>query len=235
MPPPPPDDRTIEYRGVSGLAIAALVLGLLSPVAFVAPLLWSAPIFAIGFAWAAMHRIKAGGGELAGWNLALLGLLLAVLCGVAAPVHYATRHIWLETRAEAVAGKFVELLCADRPYAAYQLMLAPASRKPLDDAKPPEKWTDDREQKKYESFLGDEPVKLLRGAKKDAIEPAGARWLGSDEDVDSISVRYQVRADNGAPATIHIRLARFAIHATGQEQWRITSITMDAKESQSSG
>jgi hypothetical protein len=81
MPLPHPDDRTIDYRGVSGLAIAALVLGLLSPVAFVAPLLWSVPIFAIGFAWAAMHRIKAGGGELVGGNMALLGLLLAVLSG----------------------------------------------------------------------------------------------------------------------------------------------------------
>ncbi len=115
----------IAYRAISGWAIAALVLGLLSGVALVGPVLWSVPLAALLAAGIAMWRISRSGGELVGWNLAVLGLLLAIVFGVAAPTRIAVRRHWLETRGRIFADEFIELLKEGKGFGAYQLLQPP--------------------------------------------------------------------------------------------------------------
>src|SRR5262249_6565689 len=105
---PAKDD--VAYRAISGWAIAALVLGSLSGVALVGPVLWSVPLAAVLAAGIAMWRINRSSGELVGWNLAVLGMLLAVVFGAAAPTRIAVRRHWLETRGGVFADEFIELL-----------------------------------------------------------------------------------------------------------------------------
>ena len=71
-------DGTIQYRAVSGLAVLALALGVLSAAAMVGPVLWSIPILAAIVALIAMRRIRSSE-DLVGWNIAFLGLLYMLM------------------------------------------------------------------------------------------------------------------------------------------------------------
>src|SRR5262245_13610504 len=117
------EDRSGEYHAVSGWAIAAFVLGLLSISALAAPVLWSIPIASAACAGVAMWRIRRSRGEQIGWNVAMLGLILAIMFGVAAPTRSLTRWFWLKQRAEIVSAEYIKLLQENQPYTAHQLTL----------------------------------------------------------------------------------------------------------------
>src|SRR5215470_18782103 len=92
------DRDVVEYGRISGWAVAALLLGFLSGAALVGPLLWAIPVLGIVVAWIGMRNIKASAGQLSGWHLALLGLLLSVFFGIAGPARTVTRRYVLEQR-----------------------------------------------------------------------------------------------------------------------------------------
>jgi hypothetical protein len=54
----PTDDQVAEYRPISGWAVAGLLIGLLSPLAMVDPLLWAVPIIAGAVCIRAFGQIK---------------------------------------------------------------------------------------------------------------------------------------------------------------------------------
>ena len=155
------DGDAARYHAVSKWAVAALLLGLLSPLALVGPVLWLVPLLGIVIALSAMRKISTSAGELVGWNLAFLGLLLAILFGVAAPVHTLTRHHWIEIRAEEFADQFLDLLLNGRTQAAFQLSLAPGRRKPLDYDLSEEFKKNPKAQQKYDEFMQREPARTL--------------------------------------------------------------------------
>ncbi len=222
----PADRDAAQYRAVSAWAVTALVLGILSPLAFVGPVLWLVPLLCVVAALIAMWKISSSAGDLVGWNIALLGLLLAILFGLAAPVHTLTRQYWLETRAEVIAQEFIDFLRQGRPQAAFQLTLLPRSRKPLDADLSAEIDKDAKTRQKYDSFLGFEPAPALLAQREQArVERLGSRVLSSDEDSDRIVVRYRIsRQTSGtAPMVIQLRLLRFIDAKTGREQWRVES------------
>src|SRR5262245_4816609 len=92
-------DEPIQYRADSRLAVLALLLGIASAAAMVGPVLWFVPIAAAITALVAMRRIRSSE-DLVGWNVAFLGLLLALLFGIAAPARTMSRQYWLASRAE---------------------------------------------------------------------------------------------------------------------------------------
>ena len=189
----PVDGEETKYRAVSAWAVMVLVLGILSPLAFVGPVLWVAPLLCIVAALIAMWKISSSAGELVGWNIALLGLLLAVLFGLAAPVHTLTRHYWLETRAEVIAKEFIDFLRQGRPQAAFQLTLLPRMRKPLDADLSAQIDKDAKARQKYDDFLRVEPAPTLLAQRDQAqVERLGSHILSSDETNDRIAVRYRI-------------------------------------------
>ena len=73
-----PDEKSLaEYRSVSGMAVAAVGLGIVSAVVLVNPLLAPVPIAAFIAAVAALRSIGNSGGQLVGRIPAYAGLCLA--------------------------------------------------------------------------------------------------------------------------------------------------------------
>src|SRR5262245_11838169 len=153
------EPEVVEYRSLSGWAMAALVLGLLSPAAIVAPILWLIPAMGFVAALIAMWSIAAAQGQKSGWYLAVLGLLLAIFFGVAGPARAITRNIWLQTRAERIAHVFVDLLRQAKPLEAHELTKLASQRKPLAPNTLEQIQKNPDMKREYDRFLNCELVK----------------------------------------------------------------------------
>ncbi len=118
----PQVERDLEsYRAPSMWGPVALLLGIISAVAVIGPLLWILPVTAAIFAVVALWRIRASGGQLLGRGMAVLGLVLAIFFGMAGPARTLSREYWLETRADRFAHGFIEVLENGKKYEAHQL------------------------------------------------------------------------------------------------------------------
>jgi hypothetical protein len=118
------------YRTPSVLAVLALGLGLLSPLAFLNPVFWTVPAAAAVAGLLALRRIAASDGALAGRGLALAALALALFSAAGAITHRATRYARLEAEADEVARQFCAALAADDVPGAHQLTLPAPERAP---------------------------------------------------------------------------------------------------------
>lgn len=93
-------DELGQYRPVSGLAVAALLLGAASPAAFISPLLLAVPLVGAAVALIATAKIRSSHGGMTGINLARTGLVLAVLFGVASATRLVVRDSLMQRKAE---------------------------------------------------------------------------------------------------------------------------------------
>src|SRR5262249_49748232 len=96
----PAERDIVEYGRISGWAVAAILLGLLSAAALAGPILWLIPVLAGVVSIVAMRQIRTSDRQLSGWHLALLGLLLAIFFGLAGPVRTISRQYYMEARAK---------------------------------------------------------------------------------------------------------------------------------------
>ena len=94
----------VQYRSVSGLAVLALLLGVLSATALAHPGAWVMPLPAIVCSLWALRRIQRQPDELLGRKAALIGLTLALGFGTWAPSRYYCDR-WLLNRQ---AREFIE-------------------------------------------------------------------------------------------------------------------------------
>jgi hypothetical protein len=94
----------VQYRSVSGLAVLALLLGILSVIALAHPGAWIMPLPAIVCSLWALRRIQRQPDELLGRKAALIGLVLALGFGTWAPSRYYCDR-WLLNRQ---AREFIE-------------------------------------------------------------------------------------------------------------------------------
>ena len=108
-----PDDAT-DYRPVSPLAVAALVLGGCSAVALLTPFAWFVPLIAGAAALVALADVSRPGAARVGRLPALAGLGLAVGFGAQAVTDAAVGR-WIErSRAVATAETWLEAIRAGR-------------------------------------------------------------------------------------------------------------------------
>lgn len=220
-------DGTIQYRAVSGLAVLALVLGILSAAAMVGPILWSIPLLAAITALIAMRRIRASD-DLVGWNIAFLGLLLAVLFGIAGPARTMSRQHWLASRAEAFCDQFFKFLQVKNSHAAHQLRQPAGTRKPLSDKLAESYEKDAASQAGLEKFIAEEPVKsLLEVADKVTIQRTATEVVGHDDRTDLFAIRYLITPTgrNSMPALLVVR--RTLDLGTGLESWQIDDVKIE--------
>ena len=77
------DADMVRYRALSGLAVAGLVLGLLSALDVLGPMLWVIPAAGAVTSAVALWRIRRPAVLLAGRRLAQCGLLLSIAFGTA--------------------------------------------------------------------------------------------------------------------------------------------------------
>jgi hypothetical protein len=185
-----------SYHSVSALAGVALVLGVLSPLAFAHELLWSVPIAGVALAIVALVQIDRSGGSLIGRKGAVIGLVLALFCGLGAMTQDATRRLWLTHRATQVAERFVQLMSEGKNVAAYQLWARPQFRAPA--SVPFEKFYSENPEaaKDYKSFQTHEIIKDLvaLGARAEIVH-LGTHWTDSDPANDFFMVFYHLSGD----------------------------------------
>jgi hypothetical protein len=214
------------YRAVSGWAIAALLLGLASASAVAGPVLLVVPLAAIAVALVAMRRIGTSEGGLIGRNVALLGLLLAVLFAVAGTTRTLTRQIWLQQRGQRFAEGFVQLLQQNKPHAAHQLTVEPGLRKPMGENLEMAYINDPETMQDYQTFVERPQIKtLLDLGQRAKVEPVTARLVGSEGARDYVEVRF-LAATGGQErlTTIKFVAMRMAARTSDGEQWQIVSI-----------
>ena len=93
------DEEVARYRAVSSLALAGLLVGLLSPLAMFTEALWFVPLAALVLSGLALRRIAVRAPDLVGRPAALAGLLLGVAFLVAAPVDDLVYRYYLRQQA----------------------------------------------------------------------------------------------------------------------------------------
>ena len=129
------------YRTLSPLAIVGLVLGLASPVAFIAPVLLAVPVAALLISLLALSKIAANAEVLTGRSIAQAGIVLASICAAAVVTKGMVAERLLTTQAEPTARRWIELVVDGQVDASYQLTLTPARRAagatPADDPEGP--------------------------------------------------------------------------------------------------
>lgn len=102
------------YRPVSGLAVAALIVGCVSALALVSPVFWVVPLVGAALALVAVRDVTRSGVAKAGGLAAVAGLALSLGFGAQAVTAAATARWLAAARAEAAAGFWLEALCDGR-------------------------------------------------------------------------------------------------------------------------
>ncbi len=102
-------DELGQYRSLSSLAVVSVVLGVFSAITFASPMLIVVPLAAAATALLALRSIATSGGGLSGRRLALVGLTLSVMFGVAAFARITVRDSLLKQQADQVCQQWLGL------------------------------------------------------------------------------------------------------------------------------
>jgi hypothetical protein len=113
-----PDD----YQSLSPLAALALVLGLASPAALIAPILLIVPAAAIGAGLLALAKIRNSDGVLSGAAFARWGIALGLACAAAALVRGPVRDALLRRQMASAASQWFTLLAGQQIEESLQLL-----------------------------------------------------------------------------------------------------------------
>ena len=208
-----PVSPTIRYRPVSGLAVAAAVMGMLSSLAIATPLLWTLPLLGIALAIAGLAEVTRSGVEKAGRTAALLGLALSVGFGAQAVTAALVSRKITEGRVRAVASMWLDALRENR-LADAQSMLSPHLLPPPTAEEP---------------ALGSLPaVMAIRGCGD--VDRRAVWSTGPDENTGDqwgVRVRLSPCADGGA-VEVRLQLQPAIVNEPKQrvERWTISQIDL---------
>jgi hypothetical protein len=225
--PHTPDlEQGASYRPMSGWALAALALGLASPLALAGPLLWLVPAAGVVCGLIAVRQIRAAAGDLAGFGLAWAGLWLALVFLIAGPVHTVSRNLWLGSRAATFADGWFELLRHNQTHEAHQMSLRPFMRLPLGQRIAESYARDPEMEAAYERFLQNPVVEfaLAAGGHLQARRRAIER-LGEDPTSTHFAAVYELRRDDEPDRQLTAYLHLQRITERGQiAKWQVRSI-----------
>lgn len=160
-------DVTERYRPVSARAIVAIVLALLSILAFASPFFWILPPFALAASIWASRYLDSAREEYAGQFIAKLAILLSLITGMGSVTQYYTIKLVLAREARAFADSFLDRVLANQPMEAFYDTIEPWKRQPLSDPKALEDLII-RNAAPYRQFLASKIVAALGGRALDA-------------------------------------------------------------------
>jgi hypothetical protein len=126
-----PSDR-VAYRPVSGLAVAAAVVGAASALALASPFFWVLPLIGGVVALAALADVERVGAKKAGRLAALVGLALALGFGAQAIAATVTARWIAAARAESTAEVWLTAIRTGRPEDA-RSMCGPEAQQAVED------------------------------------------------------------------------------------------------------
>ncbi|MCA9247267.1 MAG: DUF4190 domain-containing protein [Planctomycetales bacterium] len=156
-----PEETLAEYKTLSVPAVIALILGLLSPIAWIGPVLWIVPGAGIALAVLALRSIARRPASLTGRKTAIVGLALSLLFGSATLSRAASRTWWLRSEARQVAAQWIDLLATDQPARAHRWTLPPEKRPVDDDSLWTFYQTTADAQESLREFVAQRPIRYL--------------------------------------------------------------------------
>lgn len=214
------------YRAVSGLAITSLLLGSISIVAMIHPVLWVLPLAGMVAAWWALRQIAFGSPPLLGRKAALVGLTLSLIFGLSGPIQYWAHRRALRAEALEIADEWFTAWRENRPD--YAVRLTRHSTSKSGRARPPLADATNREQilGSVRKTVHEQPAELLLKLGKQArvrlFQHDSVWW---DESTEGVRDVYVVTVGKGSDAVsffIRLSLLRSQDLATGEWQWQIT-------------
>jgi hypothetical protein len=122
------EGRYEGYRSVSRLAIGALFLGVLAPLALIHPILFAVPWIGLIVSWRALHNIGLPDSSATGYRLAMTGLIMAIVFGSWAPAKIIVEHFVLSRQARQFSARWIDLVRDGKLQDAHRWMLAPIQR-----------------------------------------------------------------------------------------------------------
>jgi hypothetical protein len=155
------DSDLPDYLPVSLWSVAALLIGVVSPVSLVAPTLVTVPLLAAAVSLVALWRLKNAAVPMLGRRAAVIGLALAILFGAAGPARHLARQLVLEARAKSITDAWFEHLREGRLHEAHQLMLSASLRMPLDESLEQLYANDPVTQEKFKKFTEKLPISKI--------------------------------------------------------------------------
>ena len=219
------DPQEQPYRSLSQSAIAALILGLLSVVALLHPVLWSVPMTAAALSLLALFNIRRRA-ELTGHRMATAALLLAALFGTCAPTRHFVRKQLILRDARKYSLQWLEMVRQNRLDDAYQLRLPYYERKAPDQT--------------YKQFYAQNPdveYAVTHGFKESPLKEiiaageTGRFTFVANVDCSRIArddyatLRYRLDdAKRAAPLLIHITLKRSYVKPLREFHWQLHDI-----------
>jgi hypothetical protein len=222
-----PTDEIVEYRAVSGLAVASLLVALAAPAAMLGTPLWLLPPLGMLLAGLALRQIARRAPTLVGRKAALAALLLSLVFAVAAPTQWFCYRQLLRREARQFAAIWFDALRRGEPHKAHQLTVVPRYRQPLDDRLLDTYRKGIRSQEKLKAMVEQPWVRKLL----DLGPQAQVRYYGSadqeqQDDRDSVELIYAVSyEERGEPKTFFIDMLLWRVAAEGYHaNWQVARV-----------
>jgi len=211
-----------SYRSLSTLAVVAFVLGLISPVVFISPLLLVLPLAAVGTALLALAKISASSGGLSGAGLARCGFALAIVFGVAATARITVRNELFRRQAAAAARQWLSLVAANQIEKAAD-MLTYAARERLRPPSPPGQRAPAVDRSQAAALLRQDPlVRILvpLQQQKHLIFTCRKATTVANSGGKRVQCTYKITNSPAAPAALIVAVRR-SQGAQGRVDWLI--------------
>jgi hypothetical protein len=217
-----------EYRPLSALAIASLVLGLASVSALFYPLFWAVPLVAATCALLAMRQIRARPAELSGKTLAVIGLVLALLFVSWGATHHLVRRRTLLRHAEPIANEWLQRVLEGRQEEAHQMFLEPARRRPPGtDLKRYYREDDETRRNMETMFLNPCLKPMVEHGEEGKLSLQRVAEVKREDGVDFVTLEYLYRyEEDGVPQGVrfHLRLTRYYEPSEGIAMWSLNDV-----------
>jgi len=214
-----------EYRAVSALALGGLVGGGLSCVAIFNPMLWFAPVVAACLNLFALRRIARFAPALIGRGAAIVGLLLAVLFGGFAVARWSAHRWVLRHESREFAEAWFAHISQNEPQKAYQFVIDPVFRQPLDETLWSHYAGNDRARDELRKYVETPVVRaLLALGTRATVRFQQTLWQGKVSGTDAVVNRYAVTFEEaGQRHTFLLNLGqrRHVLHSKGEIQWQL--------------
>lgn len=220
------EDNLGQYHAVSGLAVAGLIAGMASILAFLHPLLWLVPLAAIVLNALALRRIAEAMPELIGRKAALAGLAMALICGISGPIQLLVYLRDLRTESVEVAREWFTALRENRPEYAHRLCLFPSTAASRAQSPAQHYASGAMAPETLRHFVNESPIGLLlKLGKRAHVRFYQNEEVRSNREQEGVRDLYVVTVGEGADAvSFFIRLGtnRSADLATGDWQWQVS-------------
>lgn len=197
-----------QYRSVSVTAIVALVLGVLSPLGLLHPVLWAVPMAGIVVSLTALAQLRSEENQLAGRKAAQLGLALCLLFGAASPARYFSRSYFVRRDARRLADEWLGYLRSGDRYKAHQLLYDSGLRAPLDEALPAYYQRNPEQQQSLAGFAAEDSIRSLLALSDQAkIEHASTLEHSTDGVRDLVIEQFRVTDPAGENKDFYVQVS----------------------------